>query len=188
MNSLDLSRYHPGKVLSYCPRCGQSWDFSSPNFFKCEGCGFSYYHGVSAAASGIILNENRELALIRRAHDPQKGLLDVAGGFLEYGETAEEGLAREIKEELNVSVTSMRYLGAFPNQYFFKGLLYYTIDITFICAVPDLSAVKPADDAEECVIRTLNDALFSELAFESTKQALKQLMEKGCEVPPRPFL
>lgn len=50
----------------------------------------------------------------------------IFGGVIERGETKEEGLERELKEELNISVNNIRYLSSFINihnqiLYFFRG-------------------------------------------------------------------
>jgi ADP-ribose pyrophosphatase YjhB (NUDIX family) len=176
MPTIDVEHYHPGRIFSYCPRCGQAWEFRAPNFFSCRACGFSYYHGVSAAGSAMIIGPGAQIVLIRRAHDPQKGMLDLVGGFIEYGESAEEGLRREIREELNLSVESLVYFGSFPNRYFYKGLLYYTLDMTYLCSIDDISTLRASDDAAEYVVRTVDPALLSEIAFESSRAAIEQFM------------
>jgi ADP-ribose pyrophosphatase YjhB (NUDIX family) len=176
--AIDFDRYQAGKIFSFCPRCGVAWRFKEPNFFSCDACGFSYYHGVSAAVSGILLDKSNNVVLVRRAFDPQKGLLDLVGGFLSYGETAEDGLRREIKEELNLEPGSLDYLGCFPNEYFYRGLLYHTLDVTFTATVTGLSGVSPGDDAAECAIRKLDRALLPEIAFESSRNALRVLIDR----------
>jgi ADP-ribose pyrophosphatase YjhB (NUDIX family) len=51
----------------------------------------------------VILEGDRALVTVR-AREPQKGRLDLPGGFLEVGEHPVEGLAREAREELGIEV------------------------------------------------------------------------------------
>ena len=54
-------------------------------------------------AYGLIIREN-EIALIKKARGGYKGLLDIPGGGIEHGESPEETLIREIKEEAGADV------------------------------------------------------------------------------------
>ena len=55
---------------------------------------------------GVIYNDKNEVLLIQKARGPYKGQLDLPGGGIEYGETAEETLKREIKEEVGLTIKS----------------------------------------------------------------------------------
>ena len=52
---------------------------------------------------GVVLDGNRVL-LVRRGREPLKGLWSIPGGAVEVGETREEALVREIKEETGLDV------------------------------------------------------------------------------------
>jgi NAD+ diphosphatase len=49
-----------------------------------------------------------------RSHGWPEGAYGLVAGFLENGETPEQGILREIAEEIGISVTSSTYLGAYP--------------------------------------------------------------------------
>ncbi|MDR1878012.1 MAG: NUDIX domain-containing protein, partial [Bacteroidales bacterium] len=53
---------------------------------------------------------------------------------------------REVKEELNLNVTDLRFYGTFPNEYQYKGLTYFTIDIVFECSVESFLPLNANDD------------------------------------------
>lgn len=91
---------HPLEKFKYCPVCG-SKDFAINDFKskKCGHCGFTYYFNSSASTVAFILNERDELLVCKRAQEPAKGTLDLTGGFVDLGETAEEAITREVKEE-----------------------------------------------------------------------------------------
>jgi len=57
-------------------------------------------------AVGVILNEARQILISKRAIDShQGGLWEFPGGKVEPGETLEQGLLRELKEELGIEVS-----------------------------------------------------------------------------------
>ncbi len=135
-------------IFSFCPRCS-SIAFKSKDkgrSFWCEDCHFNYYINNSAAVACLIFNDSGELLLTRRAFDPNKGMLDLPGGFVEPEESAEEAVYREIMEELNLEVTEMDYLVSFPNMYPFSGMVVPTVDLAFSCKVENFDQLKPDDD------------------------------------------
>ena len=96
------------KKKLYCPLCGkQKFNHGGigknclPSPFLCGECGFEFYFNVAAAVGGIIETEKGILFALRR-NDPKKGMYDLPGGFLDYQETGEEAVIREIYEELNI--------------------------------------------------------------------------------------
>jgi NAD+ diphosphatase len=145
------NQYFPDKVFRFCPRCGsEGFEPESAKSLKCTKCGFRYFINPVAAVAALIFNTGGQLLLTRRRHNPAAGMLDLPGGFIDVGETAEEALIREIKEELNVTIDSFKFYGTFPNEYLFGGIVYFTLDIVFNCQVSNLNTLGPADDVLSC--------------------------------------
>lgn len=142
---------HPLEIFAYCPVCG-SKHFVVHNFKskKCEDCGFTYYANPCSATAAFILNEKNELLVVRRAKEPAKGTLDLPGGFCDMGETVEEGMKREIKEETGLDVDVVKYLFSSPNVYQYSGLGVHTLDMDYLVRVQAGVEVHAADDAAEC--------------------------------------
>jgi NAD+ diphosphatase len=132
----------------YCPKCGSAifQTEDKGRSYHCEGCDFQYFINNSAAVACLIFNSSGELLLTRRAFEPNKGMLDLPGGFVEPMETAEEAVVREIKEELNIHVTNMTYLVSFPNLYPYSKFVVPTVDLAFICKTDQLGQLQPGDD------------------------------------------
>ncbi|MBQ2216152.1 MAG: NUDIX domain-containing protein, partial [Prevotella sp.] len=114
---------HPLERFRYCPVCGSN-DFiaNSEKSKKCQNCGFEYFMNPSSANVAFILNEKGELLVTRRKNEPAKGTLDLPGGFADIGESAEEGVIREVKEETGLIVTKATYLFSFNNTYLYSNL------------------------------------------------------------------
>ena len=107
---------HPLDKFKYCPVCGaDNFTENDDKSKKCHKCGFRYYLNAVSAVAGFIVDDNNRLLLCRRAKEPLKGTLDLPGGFVDIGETAEDAIRREVKEELNLHTDSIRFLFSIPN-------------------------------------------------------------------------
>ena len=175
-----IKNTHPGNVIRFCPRCGSNAFITSDEgrSFNCEGCHFNFYINNSAAVACLIFDNEGKLLLARRAVEPSKGMLDLPGGFVEPMECAEAAVAREIKEELGVTVTNAEYLGSFPNEYIYSGFSVFTVDMAFVCKVDDLAAIVPADDVSEVEFRFPKDVKKEELCSESMANIIRLYISK----------
>ncbi|WP_153639045.1 NUDIX domain-containing protein [Prolixibacter sp. NT017] len=174
-----LSDTHPHKIINHCPRCGSS-QFNSREegiSFSCEDCGFVYFVNSSAAVACLIFNSKGELMLSRRAIEPNRGMLDLPGGFVDVMETAEEAVRREINEELGIAVTGLQYLTSFPNEYVFSGYSVFTLDMAFVCQVDDLDSAHPKDDISAIEFYDLKTVPFQELCSDSMRNIIEFYLE-----------
>lgn len=138
---------HPIKIFRFCPQCGSSrFEPSGVRSLKCHDCEFHFYVNAAAAVAAIIFNEEGRLLVTRRAIDPDKGSVDLPGGFVDPGESAEEALRRELREELGISVKEMHYLTSASNEYPFSGLTVFTTDMAFRVVADSLEGLAAGDD------------------------------------------
>lgn len=138
---------HPIHIFKFCPRCGSNeFITSSERSLKCNHCGFHFYINSAASVACLIFNHEGKLLLTRRAIDPDKGKLDLPGGFIDPLETAEEAVKREIREELGVNVIEMKYLTSKANEYLFSGITVFTTDMAFRVKVDDVEKITANDD------------------------------------------
>jgi mutator protein MutT len=73
---------------------------------------------IVTPANFIPINEKNEILLIKRADDDSHGgLWSIPGGAIEKGETIEEGLEREVKEEINSKIINRNYFKSFYYEY-----------------------------------------------------------------------
>lgn len=170
---------HPLDKFNYCPMCGSKhFEINNEKSKKCDNCGFVYYMNPSAATAAFILNEKNELLIERRGKEPAKGTLDLPGGFIDMDETAEEGIAREIKEETGLEVTSAEYLFSVPNIYLYSGIKIHTMDLFFCCKVKAGAVAKANDDAAECMWVSLEDIHTEQFGLRSIRQALYKFLKR----------
>ena len=162
-------------MLFRSPKCGSNSFFTSDKgrSFKCEECHFQYYINSSAAVACLIFNSMGELMLTRRAFEPNKGMLDLPGGFVDPMETAEEAATREIKEELNLDLSNLQYLVSFPNLYPYSNMVIPTVDLAFVCETDDISCLKPGDDVASVEFFPPGEVKFDALCTESMRQIIR---------------
>ncbi len=142
-----MDNTHPLSVLKFCPKCSSAKFSSSCNrSLKCPDCGFHYYLNSAAAVAALITNGEGKLLLTTRGIEPGYGNLDLPGGFVDPGETAEEAVSRELKEELGMTIKSMSYWQSAPNEYIFSSLTVYTLDMAFLVQPETFSELKAMDD------------------------------------------
>ena len=176
---------HPLEKFRFCPVCGSS-RFVENNFKskRCGECGFVYYANPCSATAAFIVNDRHELLVVRRAKEPAKGTLDLPGGFCDMGETVEEGMRREIKEETGLEVTDIRYLFSSPNVYMYSGMGVHTLDMDFLVPVHGpLPAVKADDDAAEARWIPVNEVNPADFGLTSIRNAVVRFlaMRQACK-------
>ena len=81
------------------------------------------------------------LAIERRKQDWQQGKLNLPGGRIEVGETAEQAAIREIKEEANIDATDTTFIGSIH----YAESTIYVLDCGFN---PDDNEVKSSAEGE----------------------------------------
>lgn len=60
-----------------------------------------------------IIERDDKILLIKRENEPFKGQWALPGGFVEYGESAEDAIIREVKEEANLDMSIKTLLGVY---------------------------------------------------------------------------
>lgn len=178
MTPTSPPRRHPADAFRYCPRCGAGGLESDPEGreCRCRSCKFRFFFNCATATAAFVFHDDR-LILAVRAHEPAKGALDLPGGFLDFEETVEEGLQREVMEELGIATVDYRYLTSAPNNYLFDGVLYKTADLFFVCRAPDIGGLRPADDVADVRLIAPADVDPAGLAFDSSRRALRVLLK-----------
>ena len=162
---------------NYCPKCGRKTLAGDRRRISCSACGFVFYFNAASAVAGIIQKDDTILLTIR-GKEPEKGKLDLPGGFVDHDETAEKALQREIREELNLDIADMQFLGSFPNQYLYKEITYPVLDFFFTCRAVNFQDVKPQDDVADFAFHQKKEIHVNDFAFPSTRMAMQKFLQR----------
>ncbi|MGQ9679242.1 MAG: NUDIX hydrolase [Candidatus Bathyarchaeia archaeon] len=104
---------------------------------------------IPGVAAVIISND--AILLVKRGHEPSKGVWGLPGGVVELGETIEEAVRREVKEETGVEVSPVRLLTVLDSITKDKSgrIRYHYILFEFLCKFlrGELKAYSDVQDA-----------------------------------------
>jgi len=97
----------------FCGRCGgETGPVAGQLAKKCTRCGMLYFPRLSPAI--IVLVRDGSRVLLARSPGFPVGMYSVLAGFVEPGETIEDAIRREVREEVGIEVTNLRYFGSQP--------------------------------------------------------------------------
>jgi NADH pyrophosphatase NudC (nudix superfamily) len=78
---------------------------------RCAACGYTHWNNPTPVLAAVVEVEGKIL-LAQNAAWPGK-MFALITGFMEAGETPQEGIAREIKEETNLETTELDLIGVY---------------------------------------------------------------------------
>ena len=103
----------------YCGVCGAPMKKDTEISKRCTNCGKEVWPQLATAIIVLVhrVNEGREEVLLVHARNFRSDFYGLVAGFVETGETLEEAVHREVKEETGLSITNLRYFGSQPWPY-----------------------------------------------------------------------
>lgn len=157
-------------VMNFCTHCGQSVTRQIPandnrERYVCQHCETVHYENPRNVVGTIPIWKN-QVMLCRRAIEPRYGFWTLPAGFMEVGESPQDGAARETLEEAGVNVR-MGELFALVNASYARQLHLF-----YLAAMPSEHYLGGTESLE---VQLFNEAdiPWSELAFQTSYHALK---------------
>lgn len=161
---------NPNIVYKFCPVCSNKLNFKKENLLVCLSCKFEFYINAVPCNAAIIENEKGEILLVKRKFPPQKGYWDWPGGFLDAGESLEESIKREIKEELGVEIEFLKLIGVYSDTYLFQNINNPVICIVMAGKIK--GEIKVSDDVSGYKYFSKKDIFKQKLAFKAMEKGL----------------
>lgn len=95
----------------FCGACGTRTDhLPGERARRCPSCGLSTYPRI-APAMMVMVTRGRQMLMGRGLHFPP-GRYSALAGFVEAGETVEQAVVREVREEAGIEIRDLRYFGS----------------------------------------------------------------------------
>jgi NAD+ diphosphatase len=114
----------------FCPQCagGLEWlasleDGGEKQRLRCPACNWTHWNNPTPVLAAVIEYQDRIL-LARNAAWPAK-MYALITGFMEAGETPQEGIAREIQEETSLAATALSLIGVYDFQRMNQVIIAY---------------------------------------------------------------
>ena len=165
-------------IFEFCPGCGgKKIKVTDDDSILCHGCGFHFFFNSSAAVAVLIEDDKGRIVLTKRLNDPARGMLDLPGGFVDIGETAEEAVFREILEELHVRVNHIRYLFSYPGTYLYDSVSYYILNLVYACTIDNFHDLKPGDDVGEICLVQADKIALDQIGLESIRYIIQHYLK-----------
>lgn len=102
------------RSMRHCPLCGASLVAEMGGWvLRCSEDGVEQFPRTDAAVIMAVRDGQDRLLLARNAHFPS-GFYSVLAGFVEPGESLENAVAREVAEEVGITVEEVEYMGSQP--------------------------------------------------------------------------
>jgi len=127
-----------------------------------EPCPVCKRYNNRAITVDAVIIKNNKILLIKRGVEPFKDFWALCGGYLDWNETVEDAVKREVKEELNLKVTKSKFIGVFSDP---KRHPKQCVNIAFKVEVE--GDPKSGDDAKEFKWFEIDE--LPELAFDHKK-------------------
>lgn len=111
-HAVALANWHA--THHHCPRCGALTRLAAAGHIRvCPRDGSEHFPRVDPAVIMLVLDPAGRCLLARNQKWPRKRV-SILAGFVEPGESVEQAVAREAREEVGISVGEFRYLGSQP--------------------------------------------------------------------------
>lgn len=160
--------------MNFCNQCGAKVEFRIPPGDQlprhiCDSCGTIHYENPRIVV-GCVPDYQGKILLCRRGIEPRRGFWTVPAGFMENGETLQQGAARETWEEALAKVeigsllSIVHVLHAHQVHVFFRAIL----------KEPQFGA---GPESLEATLMDPKDIPWADIAFPSTVYSLERYLE-----------
>ena len=160
--------------MNYCSNCGEKINFGDiegdhlPRFY-CLSCNEIHYQNPKIIVGCLPIYEDKVM-LCKRGIEPQLGLWNIPGGFMENNESADVGAAREVFEETGAKVRILHLHSVY------SVVPVNQVHLHYLAELMDLNYYL-TPESTDIQLYTESEIPWKEIAFASTQFALKTYFE-----------
>jgi ADP-ribose pyrophosphatase YjhB (NUDIX family) len=133
----------------------------------CGDCGFVAYENPKVVVGAVVALGQRVL-LCRRAIEPRRGFWTLPAGYMELGETIEDGARREAHEEANAHISLEGILGIYSIARIGQVQIFFRAGF----ADPAAAGFSAGPESLEVGLFAWDDIPWAEIAFPTVRWAL----------------
>lgn len=166
--------------MNFCRRCATPLKNIEAHVYKCANS-HVLFANCSPSTAVFIIDENKNVTLSVRGIEPHKGMLDAFGGFLDGKELVEDGLKRELKEELGLNegdYTAPIFLCSGVGNYPYKNETLPVLSLSFFITLKPGVVLRPQDDVADIVTFPLSDVPINKLHDADIVRGIQALQER----------
>ena len=151
--------------VNFCQKCGNKMELQTDQEKKlrpmCSNCNWTYYKNPIPASACVILNDKKEVVIIKRKFEPNAGGWALPSGYVEIDQTPAECAIDEMKEETGLDGEVIVQLGYDTE---FSPIYEKVISFGFLMKITG-GKLQAGDDAAEAFFVSLDK--LPEIAFPS---------------------
>ncbi len=152
---------------------------NEPERLVCKNCDFIFYLDPKLVAC-TIAETAKGIVLQRRNKEPKRGQWVLPGGFVDRGETLEEAAKREFFEETGLHTRIIGLIGTYSYPGEANIIIVYQSEITG-------GTIRPCHESMSIDEFKKDKIPWSQLAFDTTKKALKKYLDPAIPTSEKPF-
>ena len=169
--------------MRFCPACGAPTERRQPpddtlERHVCTGCGEVHYQNPKVVV-GAVCSLGQSVLLCRRAIEPRSGFWTIPAGYLELGESTEEGARREAYEEARARIRIMGLLAVYNVVRIQQVQVLYRAELAS-------AHFAPGEETLETRLFDWPEIPWDELAFPTVHWVLHRARELWDVPPPYP--
>jgi len=105
-------------------------------------------------------------------------MLALPGGFVDYEESLENALIREIQEELNLAIAAPAYLCSQGERYLSRDVVYFCAIAFYVAKVNNTINISAHDDIDDFFLVRPSEIDFDKLEFETDRIAIDKYLKR----------
>lgn len=156
--------------MKFCSECAQPVQYETPagdnrERAVCTSCGTVHYTNPRIVAGTLPVYDDCIL-LCKRAIEPRKGFWTLPAGFMENGESLEQGAARETLEEAGIEVECGQLLSSISVPHISQ------VHIFFLTQMTSSKHAASTSESLEVKLFKFDEIPWDDIAFPTVKQTL----------------
>lgn len=164
--------------MNFCSKCGSARiekkipEGDTLPRYVCQDCGEIHYSNPNVVTGVLPINDANEILLCRRSIEPRSGFWTLPAGFLENGESIEQGALRETREEAKLEVNNVKL---------FTVISVPKINQVYSFFIGEIANTDfgPTPESSEVKLFHVDNIPWDKLAFRTVKLTIEQYLEHG---------